>query len=425
MTFLTFIYPIHLSNHHHHHHTEQQQHLNQQQYLIRSLLPTHRASSLTIPSSMEEVQGDFITGDDSASEVFAQAQNLHFCLIFRFALNKTFPRALQSRIVTCFHDLPTNDANETFPDRASMRQALYSSIRKVWPQCTLHPSIKAVDTTVEIYEDAERHCQWRISHESVYTLYIESLLPMDCLFTSKEAQPKEYDCVDYSSLVQIRHLGAGGSTTLVRKSPSSNELYVFKGINFGVFLESPVDFQHRKDICYHEIRTTCSLPQHPNIIPPPSIFVTTRRIEDEKHAFVCGTLYPFMEHGTLDDQVEESERTGIRLALINKAIWCFQMASAISHTHFTAHAFHMDIKPANFVLNTNKDLILIDWEQRGAPSYTIAPEADGSWDVEMSRNESPKLIYTKYHGPHRENLALGEPKWNVFPIWRDHCPQAL
>jgi hypothetical protein len=382
-----------------------------------------------------EVQGDLIWGDDSASEVFAQAHSMDLCLIFRFALNNKFPRGLPSRIVTCYHGLPTNDANETFSDRASMREALYSSIRRVWPQCTLHPSIAAVDATVEIYEDTERHDQWRVSHESIYKLYIESLLPMDCLFACKEAKPKVYDSVDYSSLIQIRHLGGRGSTTVVRRSPSSDALYVFKGVDFGVFLESPTDFRHRKDVCYHEIRTTCSLPKHPNIIPPPSVFVTARRVEDQRQGFVCGTLYPFMEHGTLDDQVEKSKSTGTRLALMNKAVWCFQMALAISHAHFTAHTFHMDIKPANFVLDANKDLILIDWEQSGAPLYTLAPEADGSWDVEESRTGSslyegadlvaPKLIYRKYRGPHRENLAWGQPKWNVFPIWRDHCPRAL
>lgn len=36
-----------------------------------------------------------------------------------------------------------------------------------------------------------------------------------------------------------------------------------------------------------------------------------------------------------------------------------------------------------------------------------------------------KLVYKKYHGPYRENLAWGRPKWNVFPIWRDHYPRAL
>jgi hypothetical protein len=264
--------------------------------------------------------------------------------------------------------------------------------------------------------------------------YIESLLPIGCLFAGEEARPTVFGFVHYSNLIQIRHLGGRSSTTVVRRSPSSDSLYVFKGVNFGVFLESPADFPHRKDVCYHEIRTICSLPRHPNIIPPPSVFVTARKVGDQKQTYVCGTLYPFMEHGTLDDQVEKSNTAGTRLALMNKAVWCFQMASAIFHAHFTAHTFHMDIKPANLDLDSNKDLILIDWEQSGAPSYTLAPEANGSWDVEDRTGPSlcegresvaPKLVYRKYRGPHRENLAWGRPKWNVFPIWRDHCPRAL
>lgn len=380
-----------------------------------------------------EVEGDLIWGDDDALEVFAEAHSMDLCLIFRFDLNNKFPRSLPSRIVRCFHDLPTHEAHETFPDRASMRKALYSSIRNVWLQCTRDPSITAVDVTVEIYEDTERHDQWRVFHERRYKLYIESLLPMGRLFG--EAKPKVDDSVDYSSLIQIRHLGGRGGTTVVRRSSNSDALYVFKGVNFGAFLESPADFSHRKDVCYHEIRTTCSLPKHPNINPPPSVFVTARGLEDQKQSFVCGTLYPFMKHGTLDDHVEKGKSTGTRLVLINKAVWCFQMALAISHTHFTARTFHMDIKPANFLLDDNKDLILIDWEQSGAPLYILAPEADGSWDVEESRigssvydgadSGATELVYRKYHGPHRENLAWGRPKWNVFPIWRDHCPRAL
>jgi len=99
------------------------------------------------------------------------------------------------------------------------------------------------------------------------------------------------------------------------------------------------------------------------------------------------------------------------------------LATAIVHTHFVAHTFHMDIKPANFVVNANRDLILLDWEQSGAWQYSLAPEADGSWDVKNSGTVSshytgsdsstPKLVYEKYCGPDRENLSWGRPKWNV------------
>lgn len=90
----------------------------------------------------------------------------------------------------------------------------------------------------------------------------------------------------------------------------------------------------------------------------------------------------------------------------------------------------MDIKPANFLVDDNQDLVLIDWEQSGAPLYTLAPEADGSWDINDAKtgaiaSADSELEYEKYSGPYRENLAYGRPKWNVFPIWRDFYPRAL
>ena len=64
-----------------------------------------------------------------------------------------------------------------FPNRASMHEALYSSIREVWNQCIGYQYITALDVTVEMYEDAKRQNQWRISHESLYNKDVELLLP--------------------------------------------------------------------------------------------------------------------------------------------------------------------------------------------------------------------------------------------------------
>lgn len=382
-----------------------------------------------------DVEVNLIWGDDAESEVFAQTQNQATCVIFRYSLSSKLPKGLPSRIVTCFHDLLVADASETFPDRASMREAIYSSIREVWDQCIQHPSITAPDVIAEIYEDAKGQHQWRISHEGSYNQYVESLLPMSDLFQCGEAILATYSTIDYSCLTQISHPGGRGRTAVVRSSLNPEALYVFKGVDFGVFLENPVNFLPLRDICYHEIRTISSLPKHPNIMPSTNTFVTVSKIGDNQQALICGTLYPFMEHGTLDDQIQAANATGARLSLINKAAWCFQMASAVSHTHYAAHSFHMDIKPANFLLDSYKDLLLIDWEQSGAPSYTLAPEADGSWDVKYVEIETshcgvadsaqPRLVYEKYCGPERENHAWGLPKWNVFPHWRDSYPRAL
>lgn len=73
------------------------------------------------------------------------------------------------------------------------------------------------------------------------------------------------------------------------------------------------------------------------------MFVTVGKMQDDHRALICGTPYPFMERGTLDHQVENTKATGASLPFSEKAASCFQMASAIAHTHFTAHPFHMDI----------------------------------------------------------------------------------
>ena len=249
------------------------------------------------------------------------------------------------------------------------------------------------------------------------------------------AKLQSYDTIDYAKLIKICHLGGRGKTTVVRSSCSNDSTYVFKGIDFGSFLESRADFEQRKAVCYHEIRTVCSLPRHLNIIPSPNVLVTTRKIKNDQRAYVCGALYPYMQRGTLDDQVQQASATATRLPLIDIAGWCFPMASAIAHTQFAAYTFHMAIKPGNFVVNANRDLVLIDWEQSGAWQYSLAPEAKGSWDVRTvetissnctgSHSSAPKLVYEKYCGPYRENLAWGRPKWNVFPYWREYYPRAL
>ena len=253
-----------------------------------------------------DVDRDLIWGNDGESEVFAQAQSQAqsqaMSIIFKHSLNPKLPQSLPSRVVTCYHELPA-EACETFPDLTLMREALWSSIRGVWDQCIRHPSVAAPDVTVEIYEDGERQ-QWRISHESLYNQYVESLSPVSSFFRPGERESPAYNSVDYSRLAQIEHLGGRGRTAVVRSSQSSDALYVFKGVEFGAFLESPGDFHYRRDTCYYEIRTIASLPKHPNIIPPPNTLVTVREIGDDRQAFVCGTLYPFMEHGTLDDQIQ-------------------------------------------------------------------------------------------------------------------------
>jgi serine/threonine protein kinase len=107
--------------------------------------------------------------------------------------------------------------------------------------------------------------------------------------------------------------------------------------------------------------------------------------------------YPIYFHGAWHARRSgrNSKSTGTRLPLMNKAIWCFPMASAISHTHFTAHTFHMDIKPVNFVLDANKDLILIDWDSGNRAGHRCIPSYPRLTALGMSKRRGRDPHFTR------------------------------
>ncbi|KAJ3954725.1 hypothetical protein N0V92_008769 [Colletotrichum tropicale] len=104
---------------------------------------------------------------------------------------------------------------------------------------------------------------------------------------------------------------------------------------------------------------------------------------------VCGTLQPFYVGGDLGSRIENSNALRSRIPLATKVRWCTNMAAAIAHTHRQAKTYHMDIKPGNFLIDQDDNLVLGDWEQTDAPTTTIAPEADGTWDVEIEGGGGP------------------------------------
>ena len=391
---------------------------------------------MPVPTILDAGLGDWneivregIWGDDDGGyEVFAECYSKGIRIIFQFARNLTLRQSVQSRIVTCYYGHPAADPTETFVSEDIMREAVSQSVSEVWDECSIHPSVKMPDVVVEIYEDTEHLLQWRISHLGVYKNYATQLLPLDGLIGKDEVASQAYKTVDFSSLDYHGCLGGRGDTAMV-SSDDSNTPFVFKGVDMVTYLLDPPEFTHRKDICYHEIRTIRALPPHPNIISPAKTFVTVPDMKDRRRALVCGTLCPYMKYLTLDHQVKNSNEIGERIPPPAKARWCFQLASAIAHTHHVAQTYHMDIKPSNLLLDDNLDVLLIDWEQSGAPFCTVAPEADGSWDVKRA-DTTPgsvleSLIYKKYNGPARRNTPFIWPGWNVFPIWRDHFPRAL
>lgn len=248
--------------------------------------------------------------------------------------------------------------------------------------------------------------------------------------------------VEFAAIVRYDQLGGRGCATRIRRmDKSSGDFMVFKGIEFRTFLtytddEDDKTIRHMIHGWHRSNNLLRNMPKHPNVLPAPSKLVTY----GNQDGVVCGTLQPFYEGGDVGSRIEKSNILRARIPLTTKVRWCTDMAAAVAHTHRQAKTYHMDIKPGNFLIDQDGNLVLGDWEQTDAPTTTIAPEADGTWDVEMEEEggglagngwNRPRLQYTKYEGPPRRNTeedVLGDypwNTWNVFPGWSAEHPLAL
>lgn len=117
----------------------------------------------------------------------------------------------------------------------------------------------------------------------------------------------------------------------------------------------------------------------------------------------------------MNERIALASSTAAEVSPKDNSRWCFQMVSAISHIHLVAHDFHMDIKTSNMLLDDNTDLLLIGLEQSGAPKCTIAPEADGTWDVRKAEKHG-ELICIDYPDRPQENLTISWPSATSLPF---------
>lgn len=380
------------------------------------------------------VWGEWIWGNDLETIVYAQAFGHGKTLIFRFAQDShQRSQSLTTRIVNCYHGLTVDSTSATFPNRLSMRIAIWSAIATVWAECSEQPTVEDPDVIIDVYDtgstDLLSRMTWSICHDEIFNYFIDLLRS-----PSQLSVKQTVDTVDFKCLIRLNQLGGKGCTTLVHTASDPMSQLVFKGIDFRTFLNNYESghIQEEVKIYYRSTELVSSMPFHPNIMAPAQTYVTVCKPGDHRPV-VCGSLYPFLSNGSLGDYIEKKNKSGERIHRSQKARWCYQMAAAIAHTHFVAHTYHMDIKPGNFLLDADLHLVLIDWEQCDAPITTAAPEIDGTWDVEEipAENMTNALQYTKYTGPERRNMPLTTPGskgwnvWNVFPVWNEQCPKAL
>ncbi|KAE9577235.1 hypothetical protein CGCF415_v001807 [Colletotrichum fructicola] len=425
---------------------------------------------------MNDFHPEWIWGDDAETTVFAQGYGNDRTIIFSFSLDASKPpTSLANRICACMHGTEVDDASKSFKDSAAMREALWNAVRDVWSACSTDKRISQPDVVfaVDHHDDAssssdvrwnayshplfQRYISYLRDSESMY-LQSFSLFPFSSfshpslsgisstvIYTVKVGKttllPND-EQVEFASIVRYDQLGGRVCATRIRRmDKSSKDFMVFKGIDFRTFLtyaddEGDKTIRHMIHGWHRSNNLLRNMPKHPNVLSAPSKLVTY----GSQGGVVCGTLQPFYVGGDLGSRIENSNALRSRIPLATKVRWCTDMAAAVAHTHRQAKTYHMDIKPGNFLIDQDGNLVLGDWEQTDAPTTTIAPEADGTWDVEMEEEgggpagngwNRPRLQYTKYEGPPRRNTeedVLGDypwNTWNVFPGWSAEHPLAL
>ncbi|KAL7953108.1 putative serine/threonine protein kinase, variant 1 [Trichoderma compactum] len=390
-----------------------------------------------------EITTRLISGNEDETAVFAESHSGDLSLVFRFNLDISQPLSTNSRIVACFHEIEVDDGKKTFSDRESMRQGIYDLISHVWPLCAANPSIRLPDVIVHIQQDDHGETTFRISHESAFRKYLASLLPVSSIKDAliPQVRTTELHYISLESLQFSDILGGRGGTTVTHlKDQKDGQSYVYKGLSFRLFLEGNTVYKSERDTFYRELGVVYSLPSHPNVLRAPPLLVATGPPQSanhgiaEKDRLICGTLYPFLERQSLQEVISQSNENHSTLPLTAKAKWARQISSAMAAVHSSGQ-YHMDLKPSNMLLNNEDDVVIIDWEQCGASPFFLAPEADGSWDVEVVINAEPaemwktnpgkdNMVYRKFIGPLRDDFGVW-PRRNVFQLWQSECRRAL
>lgn len=163
--------------------------------------------------------------------------------------------------------------------------------------------------------------------------------------------------VDISKVIYVSQVH--DSVCLVR---IEGKMWIFKALT-----------SHTKYL-YHELKQLLSIPPHPNIMARPSYLVTKRCGFGGKSAIV-GFALKYHKHGSLRDLLPFLELHGL-VNLKDKVKWAVQLSSALLHLRQSTGMFYPDLRMDNIVLSENRDVVMVDFEQRGVWCEFAAPEVN-------------------------------------------------
>lgn len=125
---------------------------------------------------------------------------------------------------------------------------------------------------------------------------------------------------------------------------------------------------------YHELRQLLAIEPHPSIVSRPVHLVTKKCSFGSKVAVVGFTLELHI-HGSLRDLVPFLKIHGM-VSLADETKWSVQLASALLHLRETSKIFYPDLRLDNIVLSESRDVVMVDFEQRGVWCEFAAPEVN-------------------------------------------------
>ena len=134
-----------------------------------------------------------------------------------------------------------------------------------------------------------------------------------------------------------------------------------------VFKSSLNDF----DYLYHELYQLLSLHPHQSTIHHPTHLVT-KKCRFGGKVGVVGFLLPYYADGDLGKTLSHLAAMKM-LSLSDQFKWARQVTASLLHVRDSG-TYYSDLRPDNLLLSSSKDIILIDFEQRGNWYSWVPPE---------------------------------------------------
>lgn len=164
------------------------------------------------------------------------------------------------------------------------------------------------------------------------------------------------------------------------ESPSTRLTYIFKALTSG------------SKYLYHELKNLLLLPPHPHITSPPRYLVTKHCRFGGKTA-VVGMLLPYYRSPEPDSFRDALPRWQINSQVSHLQVldWAIQLSSAVLHVREQGKMFYPDLRLDNVVLDAQRNIKMVDFEQRGVWCEFGAPEVNAIDYIRILAQAEPFL----------------------------------